>query len=61
VGPNVSLGDGTQVENATIKDSLIQANTTIKNTDLNRAMIGNHVYFDGKFTTVSLGDYTNLK
>jgi len=60
IGPNVSLGDDCLVENSTIEDSLIQTNTTIKNANLKNAMIGNHAYFDGKFTSVSIGDYSVL-
>ncbi|MCK0130325.1 sugar phosphate nucleotidyltransferase [Flavobacteriaceae bacterium F08102] len=60
VGPNVSLGTKCVVENATITDSLIQTNTMIKNASLKNAMIGNHVEFDGKFTSLSIGDYSKL-
>jgi len=61
IGPNVSLGDGCVVENSTIKNSLIQTNSTIKNAHLDNAMIGNHVIFDGKFTSVSLGDFSVME
>ena len=61
IGPNVSLGDNCIVDKATISDSLIQTNTTIKNAILENAMIGNHVYFDANFNTISLGDYSTLK
>ncbi len=60
IGPNVSLGDDSLVENSTIDNSLIQTNTTIKNVKLSNAMIGNHAYFDGDFTSVSIGDYSVL-
>lgn len=60
VGPNVSLGDNSVVENATIKNSLIQTHTTLKNANLDQAMIGNYAYFDGEFTTISIGDYSVL-
>lgn len=60
VGPNVSLGEGCVVENSVITDSLIQTNSTIKNAQLKQAMIGNHAYFDGKFSSVSIGDYSVL-
>jgi len=36
-------------------------NTQIKNTELNNAMIGNHVIYDGNFTQISLGDYCKLE
>ncbi|MBS7320701.1 MAG: nucleotidyltransferase, partial [Myroides sp.] len=61
VGPNVSLGNNTKVENATIKNSLIQTNATVKNADLDNAMIGNHAQFNGKFTNISIGDYSVLE
>jgi glucose-1-phosphate thymidylyltransferase len=61
IGPNVSLGDDSVVENSHITNSLIQTNTTIKNANLNEAMIGNHAYFDGDFNSISIGDYSILK
>ena len=60
VGPNVSIGHNGVVENSTITNSLIQNNTIIKNATLNNAMIGNHVEYEGNFTSVSLGDYSQL-
>jgi glucose-1-phosphate thymidylyltransferase len=61
IGPNTSLGDGCVVENSTISNSLIQTNSTIKNAILDNAMIGNHVIFDGNFTSISIGDYSVLE
>ena len=61
VGPNVSLGDNTTVEDTTIKNSLVQTNSAIKNANLDNAMIGNNARFDGKFTNVSIGDYSVLE
>ena len=60
LGPGVSIGTGTVIENATVTHSLIQNNSTISNATLHRAMIGNHVIFDGRFTEISLGDYTEM-
>jgi glucose-1-phosphate thymidylyltransferase len=61
VGPNVSLGDGCHIQNSTIKNSLIQTNSNIKNAHLNNAMIGNHATFNGNFTSISIGDYSVLE
>ena len=61
VGPNVSLGKGSHIVDSTIKNSLIQTHAHIKNAHLDNAMIGNHVSFDGKFTSVSIGDYSVLE
>lgn len=60
VGPNVSLGNGTIVENSTISNSLVQTNAKIKNAKLDNAMIGNYATFDGNFTSISIGDYSEL-
>ena len=61
VGPNVSLGDGSHVQNSEIKNSLVQNHSHIKNAQLDNAMIGNHVSFDGNFKSISIGDYSVLE
>lgn len=61
VGPYVSIGNDCVIENATVKNSLIQNQTSIKNANLDEAMIGNHVKYDGKFTKISIGDYSVLE
>jgi glucose-1-phosphate thymidylyltransferase len=61
IGPNVSLGSGSQVSDSTIKNSLIQTNARIKNAQLDNAMLGNHVTYNGNFASVSLGDYSTLE
>lgn len=61
VGPNVSLGDGSHVQNSEIKNSLVQNHSHIKNAHLDNAMIGNHVSFDGSFKSISIGDYSVLE
>ncbi|APX98864.1 sugar phosphate nucleotidyltransferase [Lacinutrix venerupis] len=61
VGPNVSIGNNCVIENSTVKNSLIQNETTVKNANLDEAMIGNHVKYDGKFTKISIGDYSVLE
>lgn len=61
VGPFVSIGDHSSIENTTVKNSLIQTHSTIKNGNLDQAMIGNHVKFNGNFTSISIGDYSVLE
>ncbi len=61
IGPFVSVGNGTVIENSTIENSLIQTNTEIKNAKLNNAMIGNNVKYNGEFTSISIGDYSVLE
>ncbi len=61
VGPHVSIGKDCVIENSTVKNSLIQNQTTIKNANLDEAMIGNHVKYNGEFTRISIGDYTQME
>ena len=61
IGPNVSVGNNTTIENATVKNSLIQTHSKIKNVQLNNAMIGNYVNYNGAFKTISIGDYSTLE
>ena len=60
IGPYVSIGANSVVSDSTIKNSLIQSNVVIKNADLELAMIGNHAKYNGKYTSLSIGDYTEL-
>lgn len=61
VGPHVSIGNGTVIENATVHSSLIQEKTVVKNINLNYSMLGSHAVVDGNFTTLSLGDYCRME
>lgn len=61
VGPHVSIGEGTVIEDSTLKNSLIQKNSHIKNAQLEEAMIGNNVKYNGSFTKISIGDYTVIE
>ena len=61
IGPYVSIGKGTIIEDSTVKESIIQTHSVIKNATLHKAMIGNFVTYDGQFTTLSIGDYSELK
>lgn len=60
VGPRVSVGAGTKVENSTLSDVLIQENSTVRNAQLSHSMIGNKAIFDGSFTQISIGDFSVL-
>lgn len=61
IGPNVSIGNDCTISDSSVKNSLIQNQTTIKNAKLDHAMIGNHVTYDGQFKAVSIGDYSVLE
>ena len=60
IGPYVSIGESSLVEDSKISNSLIQTNVKILNATLENAMIGNHATFNGNFTSLSIGDYSEL-
>lgn len=60
IGPYVSIGENSIVSNSEIENSLIQTNVNISNATLTNAMIGNYAKYNGNFTSVSIGDFTEL-
>lgn len=61
IGPYVSIGDNTTVENCVIENTIIQTNSKLSNANLVNSMIGNFVEFDGKANQLSLSDYSTQK
>ena len=61
IGPFVSIGQDTRIENSTIENSIIQSHCALSGVKLKDAMLGNHVKYNGDVSVVSLGDYTELK
>lgn len=61
IGPHVSIGDNSVIENSEVKNCIIQTNTKIINAILSNSMVGNFVEFYGKCSDASIGDYTTIK
>ena len=61
IGPHVSVGNNTTIENSVIENSIIQNETFICNGNFKNSMIGNKVNFQGKAQDLSIGDYTEMK
>lgn len=60
VGPYASIGKGTVVSNAVIKNSIVQHDSSISNAVLENSMIGAHASFNGLAQDLSLGDYSSI-
>jgi len=60
VGPHVSIGANTEIENSIINNTIIQSNTHIKNKILENSMLGNNVIATGAVEELSIGDYSNV-
>lgn len=61
IGPYVSLGNNTVVENCVIENSIVQTNTKLSNAVINNAMIGNYAAYCGKAADLSIGDYNTIQ
>ena len=60
IGPHVSIGNETKIQNSTISNSIIQNQTIIENASLEDSMIGNYVEYSGGNQRVSLGDDSKI-
>ena len=58
VGPHVSLGAGSKIENSVVSNSSIQSNSKIKNSVIDNSMLGNSVEYNNSAEQLSLSDYS---
>ena len=56
VGPYVSVGKGTIIENSVIQNSIVQTKSNLKNKLIGNSMIGNSVKLEGRLEDLSVGD-----
>lgn len=60
IGPHVSIGHDTKIENCVLKNTVIQNETTVKDAHLSDSMLGNKAVFEGRPHNISLGDYSKF-
>lgn len=58
VGPHVSLGAGVQISDSRISNSIIQADSIVKNAVLENSLLGKSVNYSEKPSDMSLGDFS---
>ncbi|MCB9348452.1 MAG: NTP transferase domain-containing protein [Lewinellaceae bacterium] len=61
VGPYVSLGNNSTVEDSVISNSVIQNNTKIHHANLSNSMLGNEVEYHGEKSEISIGDFSEYR
>lgn len=61
VGPYVSLGSNTVVENSVISNSIVQSHARLSNTVVTNSMVGNYAGVYGKAADLSIGDYNTIQ
>lgn len=60
IGPHVSVGANTTVNNTLVRNSIIQRNSKIENLNLENSMIGNHVDIQGDVSELNVGDFATF-
>jgi glucose-1-phosphate thymidylyltransferase len=60
IGPYVSVGANSVVQDSVISDSIIQANSKITSAVISNSMIGNHASYAGSKRDLSIGDFNIL-
>jgi len=58
IGPFVSLEADVTVEDSRISNSIVQANSVVKNARLDNSLLGKHVTYTDKLLDISLGDFS---
>ena len=60
IGPHVSIGNDTDVQESRISNSIIQTNTIITEAQIKNSMLGNFVLYEGAAKDLSIGDYNKV-
>lgn len=60
IGPYVSVGNGSTINDSRIENSIIQTETQISGHVISGSMIGNHVTLTKKAADLSVGDYNSI-
>ena len=61
IGPFVSIGNNSHIEDSEISNSIIQENTRISQSKISNSMIGSNADFFGISGELSVGDYNHLR
>jgi glucose-1-phosphate thymidylyltransferase len=60
IGPYVSIGRGCQIENSTLKNTLLYDNVKVINSKLEDSIVGSNSEYEGEGSEVYLGDNTKM-
>ncbi|MDQ3050296.1 MAG: sugar phosphate nucleotidyltransferase [Bacteroidota bacterium] len=61
IGPYASIGNGSTIMDAVVRNSIIQTNSSIIAKCIDNSMIGSFVKLEGRMKEFSMGDYTSEK
>lgn len=61
VGPNVSIGAGSQIEGSTLRDVVMGSKSSLENCTLHDSLIGDDVTLSGVRGSVTIGDHAEVR
>lgn len=60
IGPNVTIGDNTNITNAVVRDSIIGSDTFIEDAVLHLSVVGSDSVIKGRSQSLNIGDNTEI-
>lgn len=60
IGPYATIADGCFIENAIIRDSIVDSGARIVNAVLEQSLIGRDAYVGGRFRRFNVGDSSSI-
>jgi glucose-1-phosphate thymidylyltransferase len=60
IGPNVSLERGTRVSDSTLRNTMAGRDSVLTGSNLDGALLGNHVVLEGFRGSMTLGDHSEV-
>lgn len=61
IGPNVSIGAGTVIEDSEVRDSIVGLRSRLRHAKLTNSLVGDHVLLDGVHGEVTVGDHSEVR
>lgn len=61
IGPNVSVAAGSEVDGCIIRDTIINADNTLKHLQLKESLLGDSVTLSGKPRRMNIGDHSQIE
>ncbi len=61
IGPYVSVGAGTTIQNSVVRNTVVQNKSWIENTLAENSLLGNFTSVKGKFVELNLGDFNQFQ
>lgn len=61
VGPNVSIGAGSNIDGSTLSDCIIETFTNISGSTLTRSLVGHHTVVSGVTGEITIGDHSEVR